>query len=81
MKLLNSLTQIILITFKAVYDVFSDSFGSGSGVISRDVRKILANPEDRKEYLNALHELKTKNVEDVEIKLSGNRKMKLTLKH
>jgi len=75
----NWLTGLILITFKAVYNVFCDSFGSGSSVISKDVKVILANPKDRVVYLRAMHDLKFNKINEVEITLSNKRKMKLTL--
>ena len=63
-------------------NVLETFFGSDTDVMSNRVREIMANPEDRKNYLNALkrlRELEESGEQGTEkVKLSNNEELELT---
>ncbi len=61
--------------------VFNSYFVTNTDVMSQDVKEILAHPEDRKKYLDAIEKLKSEKKEEVEIELSTKKKITLTLNH
>ncbi|MFC0264543.1 hypothetical protein [Fontibacter flavus] len=66
---------------KEVIKVFNSYFVTNTDVMSPDVKEIMANPEDRKKYFDAINTLKSGKEEEVKIELSTKRKMTLTLNH
>lgn len=64
---------------KSVLETF---FGSDTDVMSNRVKDIMANPEDRKSYLEALERLKKLEDEGKQgtetVKLSNNEELELT---
>lgn len=66
---------------KEVIKVFNSYFVTNTDVMSPDVKEIMANPEDRKKYFDAINALKSGKEEEVKIELSTKRKMTLTLNH
>ena len=66
---------------KEVIKVFNSYFVTNTDVMSPDVKEIMSNPEDRKKYLEAINALKSKEMEEVKIKLSTKKEMTLTLNH
>lgn len=67
------------ISMKSVLEIF---FGSDTEVMSSQVRDIMANPEDKKKYLDALDKLR--KLEDAgehgteKVKLSNDEELELT---
>lgn len=56
-------------------------FVTNTDVMSPDVKEILAHPEDRKKYLDAINTFKSGEKEEVKIRLSTKSEMTLTLNH
>ena len=69
----------IVIAIQEAVKVFHDFFSSDTEIMSKDIKKIMANPEDRKRYLNAVKELKIENKKRTEVTFSNKEKMTLTL--
>jgi len=69
----------ISISMKSVLDTF---FGSDTDVMSDRVREIMSNPDDKKNYLEALSKLKKLEEDGKQgketITLSNNQKLELT---
>tara|TARA_R110002124_G_scaffold89436_1_gene228552 strand:- start:515 stop:727 length:213 start_codon:yes stop_codon:yes gene_type:complete len=55
---------------RAILDVFESLFVSDMDVVSPEAKKIIANPEDRKLYIDAVERLKKGEVQEETIKLS-----------
>ncbi|MFD2200562.1 hypothetical protein [Shivajiella indica] len=66
---------------KELVKVFNSYLVSNTDVMSPEVKEIMANPEDRKKYLEAINTLKSKEAAEVKIKLSTKKEMTLTLNH
>ena len=69
--------------FKEAKEVFSTYFVSDDQLLSSDIKQILDNPEDRKKYFEAIDQLKDqeKPVKEVELELSNEKRITLSLNH
>ncbi|MEX2410969.1 MAG: hypothetical protein WD607_06275 [Candidatus Paceibacterota bacterium] len=74
----NTLKSIHLTILEAG-KVLNDFFNSDTEVMSKDIKKIMSNPEDKKKYLNAIKQLKVENKKSAEVTFSNKEKMILTL--
>ncbi|TVP42764.1 MAG: hypothetical protein EA341_19190 [Mongoliibacter sp.] len=72
--------SVIKPILKEVVKVFHSYFVTTTDVMSPDVKEIMANPEDKKKYFDAIEKLKS-GEEEVKIKLSTKKEMTLTLNH
>lgn len=70
----------------SVSNVIATFFSSDMDVVSEDTKKVLANPEDKKRYIDAVSSLKEKksksnnnDIVSTEITLTNNSKIELTL--
>ncbi|MDB5019166.1 MAG: hypothetical protein JWQ28_293 [Pedobacter sp.] len=74
-----SIIKELLISMRNVLETF---FGSDTDVMSNRVREIMANPADKKKYLDALERLRKLENEGKpgveKIKLSNNEELELT---
>ncbi|GAB3667681.1 hypothetical protein GCM10028791_43330 [Echinicola sediminis] len=75
------LLKAIETTLQEVGRVLGDYFVSDTDVMSNDMKKIMANPKDRKSYINAVKKLKdTKaDIDKVDIKLSTKEEITISL--
>lgn len=70
--------------FQEAKRVYSTYFEVNDQLLSAEIKEILEDPVKRENYFNALDELKqgaTKNEKGVEIELSEDRKITITLNH
>jgi len=65
------------------YEVFSNYFVTAEPLLSEEIKEILENPEDRKEYFKAIDQLKDpgNKGKEVKIRLSNKKDITLILNH
>ncbi|HTK20369.1 MAG TPA: hypothetical protein VL442_12665 [Mucilaginibacter sp.] len=69
--------EIIKIITRAMGSFFVSYFDSDTDVMSDDAKKIFANEDDRKKYIEAVEKLKNSNTKEETIVLSNHEKVTL----
>lgn len=78
-KPIKNTVRSIYLTLIEAGKVLNDFFNSDTDVMSKDIKKIMSNPEDKKKYLEAIKQLKVDNKKSAEVTFSNKEKMTLTL--
>ncbi|WP_407484025.1 hypothetical protein [Elizabethkingia meningoseptica] len=74
------LIDFLGLNFGFIGKVFYDTFKADSSLMSQEAKEILSNEEDRKKFEEAIENLKKDTtVRSKEIKLSNNRKIKISI--
>lgn len=74
------LIDFLQLNFGFIGKVFYDTFKAESSLMSQEAKEILSNEEDRKKFEEAIENMKKDTtVRSKEIKLSNNRKIKISI--
>ena len=74
-KICASITDVLLHTREALYNVLNTFFTEDTEVQSSELLRLLSDPDDAKQYYEAVDKVKDENVREITVVFSGNREI------